>query len=201
MKELMTREITALRDCLDDILANDALTSAIEAAAQAMIKALQSGGKIVLCGNGGSAADAQHLAAELVGRLSYDRPGMAAIALTTDSSALTAIGNDYGYAQVFARQIEALGQPGDVLIAISTSGNSANMLEAIKAAKARNIHTIGLTGESGGKMLELCDEMIRVPSKETPHIQECHIMIGHILCALAEEAIHGEAFNPNRKSA
>lgn len=163
------------------------------------INALKNKRKILLAGNGGSAADSQHLAAELVSRLQYNRPGLAAIALTTDTSALTAIGNDYGFDQLFSRQIEALGQPGDVFIAISTSGKSSNIIKALQTAREKHIATIGLTGANPNAMLHHCDELLCAPSKETPNIQECHIVFGHIICALIEESLYGEHYNPMYK--
>lgn len=150
-------------------------------------KSLRSGNKILFAGNGGSAADAQHLAAELVSRLNFDRKGLASIALTTDTSVLTAIGNDYGFENVFSRQIEAIGQKGDVLIAISTSGNSLNIINAIETAKSLGITVIGKTGQSGGKMANLCDLILKIPSSNTQKIQECHIILGHIYAGLIEE--------------
>jgi D-sedoheptulose 7-phosphate isomerase len=143
----------------------------------------------LFCGNGGSAADAQHWAGELVSRFNYDRPGLAAIALTTDTSILTAIGNDYGYERLFAHQVEALGVTGDVLIAISTSGNSPNIVVALEAARARGITSIGFTGEAGGKMAALCDICLRIPSSSTPRIQEGHEVLGHAICGMIEAAI------------
>jgi D-sedoheptulose 7-phosphate isomerase len=143
----------------------------------------------LFCGNGGSAADAQHWAGELVSRFNYDRPGLAAIALTTDTSILTAIGNDYGYERLFARQVEALGVTGDVLIAISTSGNSPNIVAALEAARVRGITSIGFTGEAGGKMAALCDICLRIPSSSTPRIQEGHEVLGHAICGMIEAAI------------
>ncbi len=153
------------------------------------IKAYRNGRKILAAGNGGSAADAQHFAGELVSRFYFDRPPLAAIALTTDSSILTAIGNDYGFEDVFARQVQALGRPGDVFIAISTSGNSPNILKAIEAAKSIGLVVIGLTGRTGGKMKALCDVCLCAPSDSTPRIQECHLVIEHSLCACIEEAL------------
>lgn len=150
------------------------------------VAALRGGHKLLFVGNGGSAADAQHWAGELVSRFYYDRPGLPAIALTTDTSILTAIGNDYGYDYVFARQVEALGQEGDVLVAISTSGNSRNVVRAIEAARAKRMVVMGFTGRGGGQMAELCDLCFRVPSGETPRIQEGHEALGHLLCALIE---------------
>jgi D-sedoheptulose 7-phosphate isomerase len=155
------------------------------------IEAYHNGGKILVAGNGGSAADAQHFAGELVSRFYFDRPPLAAIALTTDSSILTAIGNDYGFEDVFARQVQALGRKGDVFIAISTSGNSPNILKAIEAAKSIGLVVIGLTGRTGGKMKALCDVCLCAPSDSTPRIQECHLVIEHSLCACIEESLFG----------
>lgn len=154
------------------------------------VAALRDGRKLLFAGNGGSAADAQHWAGELVSRFYYDRPGLAAIALTTDSSILTAIGNDYGYDYTFARQIEALGQAGDVFVAISTSGNSPNIIRAAETARARGVHVLGFTGIGGGKLAPLSDICFRIPSTETPRIQEGHEFIGHLLCALIEAQMY-----------
>ncbi len=167
--------------------ADAALHALIGQVAALCVDALRGGRKLLLAGNGGSAADAQHWAGELVSRFYYDRPGLPAIALTTDSSILTAIGNDYGYDYTFARQIEALGQAGDVFLAISTSGNSPNILRAAEAARARGVKVVGFTGEGGGKLAPLADLCFRVPSGETPRIQEGHEFIGHLLCALIEQ--------------
>lgn len=174
---------------LDTMAADAELCAATARAAEICVAALRAGRKVMLCGNGGSAADAQHWAGELVSRFNYDRPGLAAIALTTDSSILTAIGNDYGYDRVFARQVEALGAAGDVLFALSTSGNSPNVLAALDAARARGIATVGFTGETGGAMAALCDVCIRIPSRSTPRIQEGHEVLGHAICAMIEAAI------------
>ncbi len=151
-------------------------------------EALKNQKKVLLCGNGGSAADAQHIAAELVGRFKKERRGLPAVALSTDTSALTAISNDYGYEQVFARQVEALAQKGDVLIAISTSGESENVLRAVEVARAMGCKCIGLLGRNGGRIKDMCDSSIVVPVEDTPRIQEMHILIGHILCALVDES-------------
>ena len=159
----------------------------IKDAAKLCVKALKEGGKVLLCGNGGSAADAQHIAAELSGRFKKERSALAGIALTTDTSALTAIGNDYGFDKVFSRQVEALAKKGDVLIAISTSGNSANVINAIKSAQKIGCKVITLTGKDGGKMANMGDVNIIIPSNNTPRIQEMHIMVGHIICALVDE--------------
>lgn len=167
-----------------------ALLDAVSRLHAACLDTLRAGGKILLCGNGGSAADAQHWAAELVARFNYDRPGLAAIALTTDTSALTAIGNDYGYEQVFSRQVEALARKGDLLIAISTSGNSPNVLRAIAAARALGVTVAGFTGAQGGRMNDCCDLLVRVPSSRTPQIQEGHAVIGHLLCGAIEASMH-----------
>lgn len=154
----------------------------------------KNGNKTLIAGNGGSAADAQHIAGEFVSRFYFDRPGIPSIALTTDTSIITAIGNDYGYEKLFSRQVQANGVKGDLFIGISTSGNSANIIEALKECKEKGIITVGLTGEKGGKMAEICDYCIKVPSNETPRVQEVHILIGHIICAVVEEAIFGKGF-------
>ncbi len=161
----------------------------IVAAARVMEGCLRDGGKVMFCGNGGSAADAQHLAAELMGRFLADRAPMASIALTVDTSALTAIGNDYGFEEVFARQVRGLGRAGDVLVGISTSGNSINIAAAFEAAREIGIHTVALTGGGGGKIAAIADSLINVPSLSTPRIQEHHIAIGHTICELLEDAL------------
>lgn len=158
-------------------------------AAEMWISALAQGGKILFCGNGGSAADAQHLAAELMGRFLMDRAPMAALSLTVDTSALTAIGNDSGYDQVFSRQLRGIGRAGDVLVGLSTSGNSANVVAAFEAARGMGIATIGLTGAGGGAMAALSDLLIAVPDTRTNHIQEAHIAIGHLICQITEETL------------
>lgn len=147
------------------------------------------GNRILIAGNGGSAADAQHIAAELVSRFLFDRPALPAMALTTDTSILTAIGNDYGFQRVFARQVEANGSPGDLFMAISTSGNSPNIIEAIAAARGKSMTVLGLTGRSGGAMVPLCDCCVRVASDSTPRIQEGHILVGHLIAAHVEQAL------------
>jgi D-sedoheptulose 7-phosphate isomerase len=199
MQKLIRESIENTRGVIDSALADDELIASVARAGEACVAALRRKKKILLAGNGGSAADSQHIAAELVSRLNYDRPGLSAIALTTDSSALTAIGNDYGFERAFARQVEAVGQEGDVFIAISTSGNSPNILAALKAAQAQRIATVGMTGKTGGKMAELCDIVLKMPSTRTPNIQECHIMFGHILCQIIEDTLFGEAYG-NRKA-
>jgi D-sedoheptulose 7-phosphate isomerase len=164
----------------------DTCTDVILQAADRIQRCFQQGGKVLLFGNGGSAADAQHIAAEFLGRFASDRIPLPAIALTTDSSALTAIGNDYGFERIFARQVQALGGPSDVAVAISTSGRSPNILAGVEAARERGLTTIGLTGGAGGPLAGMVDISIVVPSTNTPRIQECHITIGHILCEAVE---------------
>jgi D-sedoheptulose 7-phosphate isomerase len=173
-----------------------ALLAAFDATFNACLLAYRNQRKILIAGNGGSAADAQHFAGELVSRFYFDRPALAAIALTTDTSILTAIGNDNGYEDVFSRQIQALGQAGDVFIAISTSGNSPNILKAISQSKAQGLTVIGLTGRTGGKMKALCDLCLCAPSDSTPRIQECHLVLEHTLCACIEEALFGHQRTP-----
>ncbi|UZP75616.1 SIS domain-containing protein [Candidatus Paraluminiphilus aquimaris] len=161
----------------------------IAQAGEICAEALRAGKRIYLCGNGGSAADAQHIAAELIGRFVSDRRSLPAIALTTDTSALTAIGNDYGYDHVFSRQVEGLAQPGDVLLAISTSGNSMNILNAVESAQKSGVLAIGLSGKSGGELHRVADLSLVVPSDVTARIQEMHIVVGHLLCALIEHRL------------
>lgn len=171
--------------------ADHAMQAAATQAAELCIAALRTGQKLMICGNGGSAADAQHWAGELVSRFLYDRPGLPAIALTTDSSILTAIGNDYGYERLFSRQVEALGQRGDVLFGLTTSGRSPNIHAAMKAARERGITTVGFTGNGPGAadLAALCDVTVMVPSPSTPSIQEGHEVLGHAICAMIEAAI------------
>lgn len=178
----------------NQILQDKAIIELIQKVALITTNAYKNGFKTMLAGNGGSAADAQHIAGEFVSRFYFDRPGIPSIALTTDTSILTAIGNDYGYDRLFARQVQAQGVKGDIFIGISTSGNSANIIEALKVCKEKEIISIGLTGQSGGKMADLCDYCIKVPSNCTPRIQESHIVIGHIICAIVEEEIFGKGF-------
>ena len=173
------------------ILNNPEIISLIEKAAEEMIETFKNGRKVLFCGNGGSAADAQHLAAELSGKYYLDREPLAAEPLNINTSFLTAVANDLSYEEVFSRLIRAVGKPGDVLVAISTSGNSMNIIRAIEAAKNKKIITVGLTGKTGGKMRDLCDYLIKVPSTDTPRIQESHILIGHIICEIVEKEIFG----------
>lgn len=191
LRAFIRRQVEDSYNLKGAILANQDLLHTIQKVAAIAIEAYRSGNKIMLGGNGGSAADSQHIAGEFVSRFYFDRPGLPAIALSTDTSILTAIGNDYGYEKLFARQIQAHGKAGDLFIGISTSGNSPNVVKALEMCKELGIITVGFTGQSGGKMSELCDYCIKVPSSETPRIQEAHILIGHIICAVVEEEIFG----------
>jgi len=182
--DLFAAAISELRATLDRL--GPAERDAVVALAADVASAWRAGGKFLLCGNGGSAADAQHIAAELVGRFLAERPGYAAIALTTNTSVLTAVANDYGYDHVFARQVQALGRPGDVLLVISTSGNSANCVEAVSAARAAGLRVHGFLGGDGGRLRSLVDGALVVPSASTPKIQEIHITLGHLLCMILE---------------
>ena len=181
-----------MRDTVKTLEATLAQSDVVVKMAERLIDCVRGGGKVLVCGNGGSAADAQHIAAELVGRLARERRAIPAIALTTNSSILTAIGNDYGYEHIFARQVEALASKGDVLIAISTSGNAANVLAAVDAARTLGCHTLALTGGTGGKLKSAADLALVAPSNKTWHIQEVHITVGHILCDLVEKSITDE---------
>ena len=179
-------------DVKQKILLNEKIIEEISSVIKEIIKAFQNEKKVLICGNGGSAADAQHIAAELSGKFYLDRDPLPAEALHVNSSFVTAVANDYSFEEVFARMVKAQGRQGDILIAISTSGNSANILQAIKVANEQKMVTIGLTGEYGGKMKNLCKYLIKVPSTDTPRIQEAHILIGHIICELVEKEIFGE---------
>ena len=185
----ITEYLIQSRDVLQAAIDDPAFCRAIRDIAEVTGNTLHNGGKLLLAGNGGSAGDAQHLAGEMLSRLYYDRAPCAAIALTTDSSVLTAIGNDYGYDRVFERQILGLGCPGDVLIVISTSGRSPNILKAIGAARERRLTVVGFTGRTGGEMAALCDLCLHAPSDSTPLIQQIHITAGHIICGLVEERL------------
>ena len=170
---------------------DDAVVELVSAIAVDCVASINAGGKLLFAGNGGSAADSQHMAGEYVSRFMIERPGLPAIALTTDTSILTAIGNDYGYEELFARQIQALGSSEDVLFVYSTSGNSTNCLKGIAMARSKNIKIVGMTGMKGGAMDSECDHLVRVPSDSTPHIQEGHLIIGHAICAMVEHIIFG----------
>lgn len=191
MKRYIDSQIAEAGRIVSLMAADDVLLARIIVAAEATISCMRQGGKVLIAGNGGSAADAQHIAGEFVSRFAFDRPGLAAIALTTDTSILTAIGNDYGYERLFARQVQALGRPGDVFIGYSTSGQSPNILRALEEARASGIFCIGLTGNRGGPMAVLCDVILEMPSGDTPKIQEGHLIVGHILCGIVERAMFG----------
>lgn len=186
-KEIVVRTIEESIRVKQGVLQN--MVPALLQAAEMIVASVQAGGKLILFGNGGSAGDAQHIAAELVGRFERERRALPAIALTTNSSTLTAIGNDYGYNKVFSRQVEAWAVPGDVAIGITTSGNSPNVLEGVAAAKLKGAKTIGMTGEKGGKLAAEVDLCLKVPSSSTARIQESHILIGHLLCLLIDKNI------------
>jgi D-sedoheptulose 7-phosphate isomerase len=188
-KTFVRDEIAESIGTLNGLLTERGLVELVERVAVDCVAAVRRGNKILFAGNGGSAADAQHLAAELVGKLAYDRPGLPAISFTTDTSILTAIGNDYGYEDVFSRQIDAIGVKGDVFIAISTSGRSKNLVKALTAARAKGLLTVGMTGATGGDMLALCDHCLKMPSTSTQKIQEAHIVVGHIFCGLIERLL------------
>ncbi len=197
MKQLARQQLGNTLVVMQRVMDDDNLITALSDAAAATARALLAGHKLLVAGNGGSAADAQHLVAEFVSRLTIDRPALRAIALTTDSSILTAIGNDYGYEHLFERQIEAIGQPGDVFLGISTSGQSPNVLRALELCRMSKISTIGFSGRNGGKMPPLCDYNIIVPSNVTQHIQECHLALEHIFCMIVERCYFGtEMFEP-----
>jgi len=190
-KDAITRAIGDSISVKKKILENEGLINLLHEVAGECIAAFRQGNRVLLAGNGGSAADAQHIAAEFVGRYAFDRPGLPSIALTADTSMLTAIGNDYGFDRIFCRQLEANGRKGDVFIGISTSGNSSNVIAALQRARELDITTIGLTGQSGGGIQAHCDYCIQVPSMSTPRIQESHIMLAHIICDLVEEVLFG----------
>lgn len=191
MKQYIQDEVRKSLATIQLMAADAAVTRTLEQVAEVCCSALRAGSKILLAGNGGSAADAQHLAGELVSRLKFDRPGLAAFALTTDTSVLTAIGNDYGYEHLFARQLNAVGAAGDVFIALSTSGRSPNILRALEEARRKALIAVGFTGKTGGDMAALCDYCVTVPSSETPKIQESYMILGHILCGLIECEMFG----------
>jgi D-sedoheptulose 7-phosphate isomerase len=186
MLKMIKRELEAHKKTIEKTI--ETMIPQIEEASNIVIETLKNGNKILLCGNGGSAADAQHIATELTGRYKIERKGLAGIALTTDTSALTAIANDYGYDRVFDRQVEALAREGDLVIGISTSGNSANIISAFRVARELGCRTIGLTGRDGGAISGVCDLNLIVPSDDTPRIQEIHILIGHTICQAVDNA-------------
>ena len=185
MQNIIQKRFEEHLEVTNAVMQSDILAQ-VERVATAIKAALANGKKVLFCGNGGSAADSQHLAAEFVGRFQKERQGLPAIALTVDTSILTAVGNDYGFDKVFVRQVEALGNEGDVLVGISTSGTSPNVLAAVELAKAKGMYCVGMTAANGAKLAELCDECIAVPAKVTARAQEMHILIGHILCELVD---------------
>ena len=193
MSNYLKNEVTRTIEVMQAILADASLISTVENIAAACSHSIAAGGKVMFCGNGGSAGDSQHMAAELVGKLVFDRPAMAGMALTVDTSALTAVGNDFGYDFVFSRQVEGLGRTGDVLVGISTSGRSKNVVKAMESARQRGIVTVAMTGAQRGPMAELADYWLAIPATETPKIQEGHIVLGHIFLALVEKQIHGQS--------
>lgn len=194
MKEFVVKQLARSLDALQKTLEDTNVSSALAEAGALTAKALRAGNKLLIAGNGGSAGDAQHMASEFVVRLTVHRPPLCAIALTTDTSILTAAGNDFNYESIFERQLEAIGQKGDVFLAISTSGNSNNMLKAVKMAHQKEILTIGLTGSNGGAMHDLCDINIAVPSRVTTNIQEVHLVLEHIFGMVVEQSYFGPSF-------
>jgi D-sedoheptulose 7-phosphate isomerase len=194
----VNRSIQASIAVKQRLLGSAEVVATVARVSEVLVAALDQGNKVLLFGNGGSAGDAQHIAAEFVGRFAFDRPALPALALSVNASCVTAIGNDYGFDLVFARQIQALGRPGDVAIGISTSGNSPNVLQGVSAAQKMGIHTVALTSQEGGELKSLVDYCICVPSNETPRIQECHILIGHIIAELAEETLFHEQSGVSR---
>lgn len=187
MKQAIKDEFLSHLETINTVI--NTMEEKLEAASALAVETLRNGNKILLCGNGGSAADAQHIAAELTGRYKTERRGLPGIALTTDTSALTAIGNDYGYDRVFDRQVEALANKGDLLIGISTSGNSKNIINALKVAREMGCKTLGLSGRDGGAMNDVCDVNLVVPSNNTPRIQEMHILFGHTICQIIDNEL------------
>lgn len=190
-KNIIEKAIKGSIEVKQTILNNPDLLAMVGRLANVCVKSLQNGNKILFCGNGGSAADAQHLAAELSGRFYIDRKPLFAEALHVNTSYLTAVANDYSYDEIYSRLIEAKGRTGDILIGLSTSGNSRNIIRALETASEKGVVTVGFTGESGGEMATLCDILIKVPSKDTPRIQESHIMLGHVICELIEMKMFG----------
>jgi D-sedoheptulose 7-phosphate isomerase len=195
MKQLVKKQLQQSIGTLQAVLADDQLSDTLVAIGKLTADAMQSGHKLLVAGNGGSASDAQHLVAEFVVRLTVNRPALRAIALTTDSSILTATGNDFGFDQLFSRQVEALAQPGDIFLGISTSGNSPNIVKALHQAKKMGVATIGFTGNDGGQMRSLCDHNIIIPSAVTMNIQESHLALEHIFCMVVERFIFGMDFD------
>lgn len=194
MKDLVKKQLSQSIETMRKVLDDSAIHDGVVRAGEIIAKAMKEGRKLMVCGNGGSAADSQHLVAEFVSRLTIDRPALRAVALTTDTSILTAIGNDYSYDNVFERQVEALGNPGDVLLAISTSGNSKNCVKALKLAREMGIHSVAYTGNDGGTMAGISDINVVIPSNVTMNIQEAHLALEHILCMVVERCYFGPDF-------
>jgi len=194
MQEILKKQLQESISTMQAVLSDETVADAVVCAAHTIADAMKRGNKLMVAGNGGSAADSQHLVAEFVSRLTVDRPALPAIALTTDTSILTAIGNDYSYENVFERQIEAIGKPGDVFLGISTSGNAKNILKALRLCPRMSISTVGYIGNEGGAMKPLCDISVVVPSKVTMHIQECQLALEHILCMMIERLYFGPDF-------
>ena len=192
MKDYIRNQIKISYEIKHKIYNDDAVIEKIARVSKVIIRSYKKGGKVLLAGNGGSAGDAQHIAGELVNKFNFDRPGLPAIALSTDTSVLTAIGNDYSFEKIFSKQLEANSRKGDIFLGISTSGNSKNIVEAMKFCRKSGIITIGLTGNKKGKVETFCDYIIKVPSSETPRIQEAHVLIYHIICGIVEESIFGK---------
>ncbi len=186
MIDFIRSKIQTSIDLKKSLLQNDKILQAIDSIVKDITSCYKNGGKVLWCGNGGSAADSQHLAAELSGRFYYDRPPLSSEALHVNTSYITAVANDYSYEVIYSRLVEAMGKKGDVLIGLSTSGNSANVIKAIEAAKKLGMVTAGFTGESGGKMKDICNYLIAIPSSDTPRIQECHMLLGHTICEMVE---------------
>lgn len=189
MRRYIVSQISETQLILSTILEDDEFLHVLESVAKACTDSINNGQKILLAGNGGSAAEAQHIAAEFVSRFAFDRPAMTAMALTTDTSILTAIGNDYGFEYLFSRQIQAHAAKGDIFIAYSTSGNSQNIINALKEARAKGVICVGMTGSRGEMMRDFCDYFLNVPSEVTPKIQECHAILGHIICGIVESQV------------
>ncbi len=189
MRQMIRSRMADTARVLESMLADEQLAAVVQAVTETCVNALRSGNKLLFMGNGGSAADAQHLAGEMVSRFAYDRPGLPAFALTTDSSVLTAIGNDYGYEHLFSRQVEAVGRSGDVLFGISTSGRSPNVIAGLEAGHKMGLVTVGMTGNMRARITEIVDHCIEIPSASTPNIQEGHIVVGHIICGLIEQQV------------
>ena len=200
MKQLVQKQLAQSIATMQAVLADGHIADTIVAIGELTADAMQSGHKLLVAGNGGSAADAQHLAAEFAVRLTANRPALRAVALTTDTSILTACGNDYGFDRIFSRQVEALGQSGDIFLGISTSGNSPNILCAFEQAKKMGITTIGFTGGDGGRMRALCDHIVVIPSKVTMNIQESHLALEHIFCMVVERSLFGMDFDKPKSS-